>query len=215
MFSNVALDVFIGLMSIYLLCSLFASVIMEWIAKILCLRQKVTFKAVSKLLEDSDYTNEGAASRMLSDFKALSNMSLLRDKKITALFYAHPNIKNIGRNNFSRKPSAITPEMFSETFIQILRGETFDGQLNQIELIKKNLCLGTPNEGVLPLPSWYKDKSRYKPLITQDDFIEIDSLTLYQIKQFLYDSHSDIDAFRTKIMFWFNEMMDRFRGVVY
>ena len=64
-----------------------------------------------------------------------SLINILKDRPLTALFYAHPNIKNLGSNNFNRKPSSITPEMFSDTLIQILRGDNFIGQQNQIDLI--------------------------------------------------------------------------------
>ena len=142
MFNNVALDVFIGLIAIFLLYSLLASILMEAVAKYLGLRQRNTLKAIYKLLDDSDYIEKDGVSRF---FKSIDNNHYwhpLKYRPLTALFYAHPNIKNLGRNSLSRKPSSITPEMFAETLIQILRGDEFVGQQNQIELIKENLRIG-------------------------------------------------------------------------
>jgi hypothetical protein len=151
------------------------------------------------------------------------------------LFYAHPNIKNLGRNNFNRKPSDISPELFSDTFIQILRGDSFKGQQNQIDLINTNLKVNVEKqEGIFKLPEWYtkytitknnkqlwqaeitgiKNSKKSEPKVQEDDkpTLTINPLTVYQLKQFLFDSHSDIAVFRTRLIGWYNEMMDRATG---
>ena len=233
MFNNVALDVFIGLIAVFLLYSLLASILMEAVAKRLGLRARMTQKAIAKLLDDSGFTDEWALQRAWGSIAGTRFMDSFQGRPLTALFYAHPNIKNLGRNNFNRKPSDISPELFSDTFIQILRGDSFIGQQNQIDLINTNLNLN-PNppakEGTFKLPAWYtingnkqlwraaiagiKKSKKGTTEVQADDqsTLTINPLTVYQLKQFLFDSHSDIAVLRTRLVGWYNEMMDRATG---
>lgn len=217
MTNNIALDVFIGLIALYLLYSLFASILMEMVAKYLSLRARMTLKAIFKLLDDGDYTERNFFSRFFESIWGTRFIYPLKGRPLTALFYAHPNIKNLGKNNFNRKPSSITPEMFADTIIQILRGDEFVGQQNQVDIIKSNLKIGNLRKGEKPtikLPEYYTLAS-YRPITNSfidNENLEIKSQTYYQFKQFLYDSHSDVDWFKQKLITWFNEMMDRAEG---
>jgi hypothetical protein len=193
---------------------------MEGIAKRFALRAKITLKAVFKILDDSEFKDENLLERFYAVLNNLKLTDKLKGRPLTALFYAHPNIKNLGSNSLNRKPSSISPEMFADTLIQILRGDEFKGQQNQIDLIKTNLKLTTNNEGEITTPSWFKEaKNFYKPksLLTDNfskavDHIKINPLTLYQFKQIIFDSHSDIDLFRQKLIAWYNETMERANG---
>lgn len=213
MTTNLAIDVFLGLISVFLLYSLLASIIMETVAKILGLRARMTLRAISKLLEDSDQVEGNPFTRLSSTLTKGRYWSNFNNRQLTALFYAHPNIKNLGQNDLFRKPSTITQEMFAETFIQILRGENLITNIPPTDLISKNLNLiegDREKQGILNVPDWYS-MSSYQPLGKNSKII-ICPLTLYQIKQFLFDSHSDIDVFKEKLMKWYNEMMDRATG---
>ena len=218
MFNNVALDVFIGLIAIFLLYSLLASILMEALAKFLCLRARITVKGIFKMLDDSDFSEDYAGTRFFRSICQNQFSNNLKGRPFTALFYAHPTIKNMGRNTLQRKPSSISPDIFSDTLIQLLRGDAFDGQQNQIDVIKANLKLGKTGEGALSLPTWYRhEKNTYKPLkketlLEDGQALQINALTLYQLKQILYDSHSDIDRFKQKLISWYNEMMERANG---
>lgn len=233
MFGNIALDVFIGLVCIFLLYSLLASILMEAVAKHLGLRQRITLKAIFKLLDDCDYTTDNAMYRFYKSFDNNRYLHPFKDRPFTELFYAHPNIKNLGRNDLNRKPSSITPEMFAETLIQILRGDEFVGQQNQIDLIKSNLKIGVlnPNSEMpsISAPLYFNhtqykhQKLKKKPKKNGESEVEISSgdqphrininiHTYYQLRQMVYNSHSDIDWFRKSLITWFNEMMDRAEG---
>ena len=133
MFNNIALDVFIGLIAVFLLYSLLASILMEALAKRLGLRARMTQKAISKLLDDNDFTDEAALERALRSVYGTRYINSFKGRPLTALFYAHPNIKNLGKDNLNRKPSDISAELFSDTVIQILRGDKFKGQQNQLD----------------------------------------------------------------------------------
>ena len=212
MFNNVALDVFIGLITVILLYSLLASIVMETLAKYLGLRARITALAIFKILDDSSFKSTNNRYKRLINRININNLT---DKHFTALFYAHPNIKNLGKNDLFRKPSSISPELFSETVIQILRGDAYDGQQKQIDAIKSNLKIGQgANEGQLQLPSWYSNtQNTYKLLPAScTAYIQINPLTIYQLKQLLFDSNSDVDVFRKKLILWFNEMMERANG---
>lgn len=218
MFDNIALDVFIGLIAIFLLYSLLASILMESLAKRLDLRARMTQKAISKLLDDSDFTDEGVFKRGMKSISETRFTNSFKGRPLTALFYAHPNIKNLGKNTLNRKPSDIPPELFSETVIQILRGDVFNGQQNQIDLINTNLKIGTGNEGEITLPEWYTDSKQklwekeIKNIAAKQETTAINKQTLYQLKQFLFDAHSDINTFKASLTIWYNQMMDRATG---
>jgi len=237
MTGSVAIDVFTGLISIFLLYSLLASIIMEALAKYFGLRAKITVKTIFKILDDSEIKEQSVPQRFISSLGQMRLIDSLSDRPLTSLFYAHPNIKNLGRNSISRKPSSISPEIFADTVIQLLRGDKFNGQENQIELIKGNLKLGEIDEGILELPSWYKDPSNtykmsaitkagiyckegnvkitsaeLKAAVEHIDSFQINKMTVYQIKQIIFDSHSDIDVFKKKLIAWYTETSERANG---
>ena len=56
MFNNVALDVFIGLVFVFLLYSLLATILQEMISTKLAFRSKVLEKAIIRMLEDGKAT---------------------------------------------------------------------------------------------------------------------------------------------------------------
>src|SRR3954470_23135335 len=94
MFSNVALDVFIGLIFVFLLYSLLATIIQEMIAVRLAFRSKVLEKAILRMLEDGKTTTRtpyGDRIKGLLHLFGLTNQ--LKGKSIAPWFYAHPLIK--------------------------------------------------------------------------------------------------------------------------
>ena len=67
MFNNVALDVVIGLVFVFLLYSLFATVVAEIIATKLGLRARNLKEAVDRMLNDEDDDPNSYARRFLAD----------------------------------------------------------------------------------------------------------------------------------------------------
>ena len=90
MFDNVILDVAIGLLFIYCLYSLFATIINEIIASALSLRRRKLFHAISRMLTDEGKSPLG---------------TILLDG-----FFAHPLIKYMNSGFLLKKPSYITQE---------------------------------------------------------------------------------------------------------
>lgn len=114
MFDSVILEVTIGLLFIYCIYSLFASIINEIIASALSLRARKLFHAICRMLTDEGNSPLGK--------------SLLQD------FVNHPLIKYMNSGVFSKRPSYINPENFSKSVIDILKG--FDA-LEKSESVNK------------------------------------------------------------------------------
>jgi len=119
MFNSVVLDVVIGLTFIYLLYSLFATIIQEIIAANINLRAKTLKKGIARMLDD--------------DSKEIC---------FSKEFYKHPLIKFLGqnkRNGKSGEPAYLTAQNFAKVFIDLLRGDNFQPGQSQNPLIQQAL----------------------------------------------------------------------------
>lgn len=116
MFNSPILDVVIGLVFIYLLYSLLATIIQELISTNLNLRAKVLKEGIARMLDDHH-----------------SNDNLSR------AFYHHPLIKYLGQNKSRSKPSYLSARNFSKVLIDLLRGENVSLAQNISPLIQKAL----------------------------------------------------------------------------
>ena len=111
MFNSVAFDVVIGLVLIYLLYSLLATVLSELIATWLGLRARNLKEAIDRMLNDEMET--GFWHRLWDSMKILKNP----DNKIVNAFYNHPEIKYLGSSGIFKTPSSIKAFSFSKTLI--------------------------------------------------------------------------------------------------
>src|SRR6187402_3339177 len=122
MFSNIALDVFIGLSFVFLLYSLLATIFQEFISQIFDLRAKMLQKGIARMLRDD---NKGK-----------------QDDPDTALwkrFYDNPAIKYLSESNSmlaKDRPSYIASSSFSSALIQVLRGRQYDGTTRTFDEIR-------------------------------------------------------------------------------
>ena len=91
MFDNVALNVVIGLVFIYLLYSLLATVLSEIIATYLGLRARNLKEAVDRMLNDSE-DDKGFFAKLWDSLKLTKNPTNPRIDK----FYSNPEIKYLG-----------------------------------------------------------------------------------------------------------------------
>ena len=151
MFDNVALDVFIGLMFVFLLYSLLATISMEFIAHYMGLRPRMLLKALRRMLEDNPKEIFGIKKRwtgldIISDFKESIKRFFYPFRNLPFLhnFYHHPTIKYLGESKSSSKPSYMQAQNFSETMIQILRGKNYQAPSDQITAIHKFLFVEAP-----------------------------------------------------------------------
>lgn len=116
MFNSTVLDVVIGLVFIYLLYSLLASIIQELISTNFGLRAKVLKRGIMRMLDDGDDANTLSGS-----------------------FYKHPLIKYLGENKIHSKPSYLSSKNFSKVLVDLLRGEDAQPGQNFAANIQKAL----------------------------------------------------------------------------
>ncbi|MBI1780585.1 MAG: hypothetical protein HYR66_04370 [Sphingobacteriales bacterium] len=194
MLNNVVLDVVIGLVFIYLLYSLLATIVQEMIASRFALRARMLQKALRRMLEDdagkgANEPNTYSAANYLREardntkwfFKPFSSADSLLYK-----FYSHPSIKYLGEGKLYKKPSYLHGHNFSQTLIHLLRGEDYDGRSqNESELIRQALEKNT---------------------------LDINNETLKQLKLLFADSRQDSYLFKHKLEDWFEETMQRTTG---
>jgi uncharacterized protein (UPF0548 family) len=151
MFNNVALDVAIGLIFIFLLYSLLSTIIMEFIAHYMGMRARMLLKALRRMLEDNPKEIFGIKKKWtlidsIADFKESIKRFFypLRDLPFLDRFYRHPTIKYLGESKSKSKPSYMQPGNFSQTILQMLRGNNYDLSVNQIAAIENFLFVKAP-----------------------------------------------------------------------
>lgn len=194
MFNNVVLDVFIGLIFIFLLYSLLATIIQEVIATWFSLRARMLQKALRRMLEDGDPKSRFYLlnSTFIGFFIELGNLfarffyPFRKKENLIKEFYDHPSIKYLGEDKFNKKPAYLHAHNFSQTLIQLLRGETYDGRTeNESNLIRQAL----DNNG-----------------------LKINEQTLKQLKMLFADAKQDSYIFKQKLEDWFDETTERSTG---
>jgi hypothetical protein len=152
MTGSVALDVVIGLVFIYLLYSLLATVICEIVATYWGLRARNLLYAIGRMLEDSPKQSE---------IKILALIKQIKDDAIrlfdtpegpaSCVFYRLPVIKYLAKNTFQSKPAYITKQTFSKALIEIFRHYGGDDSASDLEKIRNVLNGSLAHKGVLKL----------------------------------------------------------------
>lgn len=123
MFNNVALNVVIGLIFIYLLYSLFATVLIEIIATKLGLRARNLKEAVDRMLNDEAVRPHRS---WIGDklYRFWDSVRLMKNPKNPRVenFYDHPEIKYLGSSGLFKNPSAFKAFSFAKTLMYLLNG---------------------------------------------------------------------------------------------
>lgn len=201
MFNNAAVDVFIGLFFLYLIYSLLASLLQEILSRQLSLRTRNLQKAIRVMLEDRpDSLNNNSTLnflyRGLSVFTNVKYLFLsLKKGSFVSAFYKHPTIKYLGESVLKRRPAYISPDTFSRTLLQMLRGPEYDGTVPESILIEQTLFT----------------KQKLVTLTTEEE-IKIGKETLINLQQMFRDARKDVDKFKALLENWYNETMDRATG---
>lgn len=190
--NNPALDIFIGLVFIYLLYSLLASIIQEILARWLGLRARMLQKSLRRMLEDDNrdpnayWKNTG----LFSFFFAIGD-SLARyfkpyrigEDNFLVKFYSHPTIKYLGEGEFNSRPAYLQASTFSETMFHLLRGDYFDGR--------------------------YDNESQSIQNTLDNNTLSISEETRKHLRSLFADSKGDAVVFKRKLEDWYNEVQDR------
>jgi hypothetical protein len=210
MFGSTTLDIVIGLVFIFLLYSLLATIIQEIVATWMGMRAKTLEKAIIRMLNDgrTEIKIEGKWwERILKWFgsgiyrtwerfrsylfmiKPGSYKGTLADK-----FYKQPSIKFLAEDAWHSKPDYMGAKNFSKALIDLLRGED----------IKPGDDIAAKIKSLL-FPETEEDKERLKKL-------NIEGETLNQLKAYLVDANNDMEKFKEYIEGWFDETMKRATG---
>jgi hypothetical protein len=180
MFDSVAFNVVIGLTFIYLLYSLFATVLSEIIATKLALRARNLKEAVNRMLNDEESSNW--LGRFWDSLKLLKNPK----NKVIDTFYNHPEIKYLGSSGLFKDPSSFKAISFSKTMMNVLFGdgavtkEKIDQKLNEIIRVA-----GDNDKKILDT-----DTARY-------------------IRGLWEDSYGDVVKFKLHLEGWFDRTMEQ------
>lgn len=187
MFHSNVLDIFIGLIFIYLLYSLLATLVQEIIATRLAFRAKFLQKAIIRMLED---TQPGKRWRPRV---FINRMSKQESESYTFYqqFYGHPLVKHLGERPGISKPAYINNTTFSKVVVDLLRGYSANAGENHAPLVNESLLQGKTSGG------------NSQP---------ISAGTLDLLRSFWADAQGDLEKFRTLLENWFNETMDRASG---
>lgn len=194
MFNNVILDLFIGLLFIFLLYSLLASIVQEFIAHRMNLRARMLQKAIRKMLEDQASVT-GTPWQRSTFYNYFGEIwenirrffrPFREHEKLIKKFYDHPSVKYLGEDKSYSKPAYLQPHNFSNTLIQLLREKKYDGSKNnEAELIKNALDNNT---------------------------LQINQETLSHLRDLFADARQDAFQFRQRLEQWYDETMQRTSG---
>jgi hypothetical protein len=150
MTGSVALDVVIGLVFIYLLYSLLATIICEIISLHLGLRARNLQRGIRRMLEDSPQVSE---VKIVAFFKNIwhdiYNQFFPKEGPGTCVFYHLPSIKYLGRNTYYSKPSYITRQNFSKGILEIFRRYGGTDDMNDLQKIQNVLKGALEYPGIL------------------------------------------------------------------
>jgi len=185
MFDLVVIDVVIGLIFVYLLYSLLATIVQEIIATNFSFRAKVLEKAIMRMLDDGDSNR----NRILS-FLALFFVPKGKPPRMTALFYKHPLIKYLAPDKWQSRPSYLSAQNFSKVVVDLLRGKQSEAGKDYRADIEDTLR---------------NKKAKWEDVkISEDTSDYLDSIWV--------DAQGDIDKFKTHLEDWYNETMERASG---
>jgi hypothetical protein len=193
MFNSVVLDVFIGLVLIYLLYSLLITIVSEIFTSWIGLRSRVLRVSIEKMLNDGYYDNR--QSTFLTFMWFVVQRFFLKEFKefkhsLAGRFYNYPSIKYLGASVSTRrtlftetKPSYFSDEIFADTLIQMLK----DKGSGKTDLEKIKFCLVFNTYMIQPA-------------------------TLKRLRDIAANSGDDLDSFKTNLKSWYNETQDRTTG---
>jgi len=142
---NVAFDVVIGLVFIYLLYSLYATILMEIISSILNLRAKNLRYAIARMLMDEfqyktqNNQNEFWGRILTSVIRAFGYPGNMKHPELYERFFAQPSIKYLSSGGLGNSPSYLSAENFSKGLIDAIK--TADSELNLLARVEQGLKL--------------------------------------------------------------------------
>lgn len=229
------LDVFISLVFLYLLYSLFAMTIIESITSSFSSRSKNLITGIDRLLADDQQSNA-------INHSFLNLFWVKTTNPLTKAFYKHPSIKYLGQKGINSKPSYIAKDRFGSTLIDLLRKGAY---LDDIHNISATLGI-IPEYDSSKLASDIRsleqeledtsqssssDKNQIDLMKEKLDYLkqelfqrtnkeypwEIEGLSIgtetkYQLKNLWQQAANDKEKFKVLIENWYEDQMNRIAG---
>lgn len=185
----IVLDVCIGLVFIYVLYSLLASIFLELVATTLSLRARNLFHALDRMLDDEQGNPKGIFSFrllaiLLESTKSLINFFYSTAGTLTKEFYQTSEIKYQSSGYLFSKPTYLKAESFSRAVLTILKEKGAAGGASEAEKIASGLAVV---KTVAPKTGAY-------------------------FEQLLGEAGNDLVKFRALLEQWFEKTMERAAG---
>ncbi|PSL46476.1 hypothetical protein CLV51_103455 [Chitinophaga niastensis] len=193
MFSNLAIDVALGLIFIYLLYSLLASILQELIARVFNSRARILTKGLRRMLEEDDHSADLGFLGRFTFFNWFCELGWsvfyffapFRKQSFLKKFYDAPSIRYLGENSAAARPAYISPQIFSQTMLHLLRGSSKEPQATDALAIRDSLA---------------------------HNYLQMAPDTQTHLQNLFEDAHHDVKQFRVNMEGWFNETMTRASG---
>ena len=231
----IVLDVFISLVFVFLLYSLFTMTLIESLTSIFSSRAKNLMAGIERLLADEE--ESGKTNHTIVNLFYASTNSIL-----TKAFYQHPSIKYLGPKGVNSKPSYISPSRFSETLVDLLGKGTngtivenigaalgvipkcnlseIENEIQELEdeiiILRKDKTLNkyqieSSEEELSLLQNELEIRRNSKSPFLNQEFI-IGKDTNYQLNLLWNKAGTDLEKFKMLLEQWYDEQMDRITG---
>src|SRR5687767_9709726 len=193
MLNNVALDVVIGLVFIYLLYSLLATILSEIIATTLGLRARNLKEALNRMLTDE------ADKKKSLPWRILDSLNIMKNPKNAVInnFYNHPEIKYLGSSGVFRNPSTFKAISFSKTILNVLLDNKPFSKEELDKRLKNIIIFGN---GSKPLNKGESLEEETEALSSSAN--KLDDDTAIYIRTLWQGSYGDIEKFKLQLEAW-------------
>lgn len=211
MTGNTALDIFIGLVFVYLLYSLFATVILEFISTNLSIRAKNLRRVIYNMLND-DRKDANFWRRIWWFIASIVGKGFSQESGgLAKAFFDSPGIRYLGGNSWVKSsPSNISSKQFANSLVQVMAGDT-KNQNHQAEAVRKYLDAPPTTAPAPPLGTEASQEAisnGNKPSEDSPLSPKLASESGIAYLKFLFnDAHGDMDKFKQRVEEWYEEMM--------
>lgn len=200
MSGSIALDVFIGLAFIYLLYSLFATILLELISTNFGIRAANLRKAIYRMLND-DKEDIGVSKNLWWALMGLFGKGFSQKSGgLARAVFNSPAIKYLGTKGFRRRgPSNISAQQFSKGLLSVLSNNPADRSQQALKI--KSLM-------DKPMGFQIDETGEIKTTTQEVESIGFASASgISHLKYLFIESQGDLDKFKQKIEEWYEEMM--------
>ncbi|MBO9732036.1 MAG: hypothetical protein J7623_25565 [Chitinophaga sp.] len=209
MFSNLAIDVALGLIFIYLLYSLLASVVQELIARIFNSRARVLTKGLRRMLEEDDHSKDLGWFGQFTFFNWFYELGWsvvyffdpFHRSPFLKQFYNTASIRHLGENSSAARPAYISPQIFSQAMVHLLRSSIKTADNKPL----------TATAAATAITPQLTDTAAIQSALTQN-YLHLAPEVQDHLLQLFEDAQHDIPVFRLNMESWFNETMTRASG---